>query len=280
MPDRDREVAMPDTEQRFLRIGLAQVPNPPDVETRLDATDRMLAEAASHDVAIVCFPEAYIPGLRGQDFPVPPPDQARQEAALERIRASCRDHGVAAIVGMEWESPGGQLNIAVVIDRDGNVLGHQAKNQIAPVEDPYYVAEGSRRMFAIDGVPFGIVICHEGWRYPETVRWATVRGAKVVFHPQMSGTDLAGTTPRHWLDPRAPYYEKAMLCRAVENEIYFASVNTAVRHQESATCVVSPDGGLVASAPCGEEALLVTDLDLARATGLYARRFNPAWYGD
>lgn len=263
-----------------LRIGLAQARNAPTVEERLDIVDRFIAEAAARDVAIVCFPEAYIPGLRGQDFPVPPPDQRRQEAALARVRASAARHGVAAIVGMEWEAPAGQLNVAVVIGRDGELQGHQAKNQIAPVEDPYYVPEGSRRMFAIDDVPFGIAICHEGWRYPETVRWAAARGAKVVFHPQMSGTDLAGVTPRHWGDPEAPYYEKAMLCRAVENEIYFASVNTAVRHQESATCVVGPDGELVACLPYGEEALLVADLDLARATGLYARRFNPAWYGD
>jgi predicted amidohydrolase len=202
----------------------------------------------------------------------------RQEAALERIRASCRRHGVAAIVGMEWEAPAGQLNIAVVIDRDGDVQGSQAKNQIAPVEDPYYVPEGTRRMFAIDGVPFGIVICHEGWRYPETVRWAAVHGAKVVFHPQMSGTDLAGVTPRYWGDPEAPYYEKAMIARAVENEIYFASVNNAVKYQESATCVVGPEGELVASAPYGEETLLVADLDLSRATGLYASRFNSSFY--
>lgn len=94
----------------------------------------------------------------------------------------------------------------------------------------------------------------------------------------MSGTDLAGVTPRHWGDPEAPYYEKAMLCRAVENEIYFASVNNAVRYQESATCVVGPEGDLIASAPYGEETLLVVDLDLSQATGLYARRFNPDWY--
>lgn len=265
---------------RTLRIGLAQARNVPDFDERLETIDRMLGEAADQDVAIVCFPEAYLPGLRGQDFPVPPPDQERQEAALARVRASARRHGVAAIIGMEWEAPAGQLNIAVMIDRDGELQGHQAKNQIAPVEDPYYVPEGSRRMFAIDGVPFGIAICHEGWRYPETVRWAAVRGAKVVFHPQMSGTDLAGVAPRHWCDPEAPYYEKAMIARAVENEIYFASVNNAVRYQESATCVVGPEGDLVASPPYGEEALLVVDLDLSRATGLYARRFKTDWYGD
>ncbi len=43
---------------------------------------------------------------------------------------------------------------------------------------------------------FGVAICHEGWRYPETVRWAAVRGAKVVFHPhrhwKARGSELAG----------------------------------------------------------------------------------------
>lgn len=31
----------------------------------------------------------------------------------------------------------------------------------------------TRQIFEAGGVRFGIAICHEGWRYPETVRWAT-----------------------------------------------------------------------------------------------------------
>src|SRR4051794_4857031 len=106
-----------------LRIGLASVWNDPSVEERLRTLDRMLAEAAAQRVAIVCFPETYIPGLRGQDFPVPPPDQQRQEAALEQIRTAAKRHGVAAIVGMEWETGLGLHNVAFVIDRDGTVQG-------------------------------------------------------------------------------------------------------------------------------------------------------------
>ena len=56
-----------------LRIGLAAARNAPSVEERLQTVDRFLDEAAAQDVAIVCFPEAYIPGLRGQDFPGPAP---------------------------------------------------------------------------------------------------------------------------------------------------------------------------------------------------------------
>ena len=263
-----------------LRIGLASVRNAATVEERLAITERVIVEAADRRVAMVCFPETWLPGLRGMDFDVPPPDQSRQERCLEAVRQMAGEASVAVILPMEWETNLGTHNLAFAISRSGEVEGYQAKNQIPPSEESYYVPDGRRRIFEIDGVTFGITICHEGWRYPEATRWAAVRGAQVVFHPHFTGSDLSGPTLTTWGDPAAPYYEKAMIARAVENEIYFASVNNAIRHQESATCVVAPDGKLLASAPYGEEALLVVDLDLTRATGLYARRFNPARYAD
>lgn len=261
-----------------LRIGLATARNVATVDERLEAAERLIAEAAPQNVAIVCFPEAYIPGLRGFDFLVPPPDQCRQEAALEAVRALARRHGVAVIMGMEWETGAGRHNVAFVISRDGEAQGYQAKNQIPLEEAPYYVPDGRRRLFEIDGVPFGIAICHEGWRYPETVRWAATRGAKVIFHPQLTGSDTAGPTLTRWGDPEAPYYEKAMMMRGIENTVYFASVNYAFRYQESATTLIGPEGERLAHLPYGEEGLLVCDLDLSRATGLIAKRFDPALY--
>ncbi|MEA2586246.1 MAG: deaminated glutathione amidase [Thermomicrobiales bacterium] len=261
-----------------LRIGLAATRNAPSVEERLHTVDRFLKDASAQGVAIVCFPETYIPGLRGMDFPVPPPDQGRQQAALEEIRAAAQRHGVAVVVGMEWESAVGLHNVAFVVSREGAVVGYQAKNQIPPEEEPFYVPDGLRRLFEVDGVPFGITICHEGWRYPEGVRWAAVRGARLVFHPQLTGSDLSGVTIDRWGDPRSPYYEKAMVARGVENTAFFASVNYAMRYQDSATSLIGPDGDCVAYVPYGQEQLLVHDVDLSRATRFCARRFNPAFY--
>jgi len=261
-----------------LRIGLAAVRNAPSIDGRLATVDRFLGEAAARDVAIVCFPETYIPGLRGQDFSVPAPDQCRQEVALEALRAASRAHRVATVVGMEWESAVGLHDVAVVISRAGEIVGYQAKNQIPLEEEPFYVPDGRRRLFEVDGVPFGITICHEGWRYPESVRWAATRGARLVFHPQLTGSDRTGVTIERWGDPGSPYYEKAMVARSVENTIYFASVNYAMRYQDSATTLLGPEGDCLASVPYGQEQLLVHDLDLSRATGLCARRFNPAFY--
>jgi len=261
-----------------LRIGLAAVRNAPSVAERLETVNRFLGEAAAQNVAIVCFPEAYIPGLRGFDFPVPVPDQLRQEEALEAIRAAAEAHRVATVIGMEWESAVGLHNVAFVISRAGEIVGYQAKNQIPLEEEAFYVPDGRRRLFEVDGVPFGIAICHEGWRYPESVRWAAARGARLVFHPQLTGSDRDGVTIDRWGDPGSPYYEKAMVARGVENTIYFASVNYAVRYQDSATSLLGPDGDCLAYVPYGEEQLLVHDIDLSRATGLIACRFNPAFY--
>jgi predicted amidohydrolase len=158
------------------------------------------------------------------------------------------------------------------------VVGWQAKNQLAPQEEPFYLPDAQRRMFDVDGVPFGIAICHEGWRYPESVRWAATRGARLVFHPQLTGSDSTGTTIERWGDPGSPYYEKFMVARSVENTIYFASVNYALRYQDSATSLLGPEGECLAHVPYSQEQLLVHDIDLSRATGLCARRFNPALY--
>lgn len=259
-----------------LRIGLAAVRNAPSIEERLRLVERFLQDSGERGVAIVCFPEAYLPGLRGMDFSVLAPDQSRQVQILERVRAAARRHGVATIIGMEWETGAGMHNVAFVISRDGEVQGYQAKNQIPPQEEPFYVPDGRRRLFDIDGVPFGIAICHEGWRYPETVRWAAVRGARVVFHPQLTGSDHTGATISRWGDPDSPYYEKAMIARGIENTVYFASINCAMRYQESATSLLGPEGELLGHIPYGEEQLMVYDIDVTRATGFSARRFDPS----
>jgi predicted amidohydrolase len=261
-----------------LRIGLASARNAATLDERLQIANRMIDEAGSQDVAIVCFPETYLPGLRGQDFDVPEHDQQIQRAALANVQAAAKRNNVAVIMGIEWESPLGRHNTTAVIGRDGSFEGFQTKNQLPLEEAPYYVPDGRRKLFEIDGVPFGITICHEGWRYPEATRWAATRGAKIVFHPQLTGSDNSGPTLKRWGDPEAPYYEKAMVMRANENQIYFASVNNAFRYQESATSLIGPEGDCLAYAPYGEEFLLVHDVDLTQPTGLYASRFDPSQY--
>src|SRR5207245_9332494 len=112
-------------------------------------------------------------------------------------------------------------NAAFVIDDRVQLQGYQTKNQIAPTEDRFYVPGNTRRLFEINGVKFGVAICHEGWRYPETVRWAAVRGAKIVFHPQHTGNEQEGARLTQWGAGSAPYYEKALMRRTIETTLHF-----------------------------------------------------------
>ncbi len=241
----------------------------------LNRIERLMAEASARGAEIVCFPEAYLPGLRGQDFEVPAFDRADQERALEAVAQRARAHAVATILGMERPTEAGRQIAAYVIDARGEVRGWQTKNQLDPTEERFYVPGDTRRLFEIDGVKFGVAICHEGWRYPETVRWAAVRGAKIVFHPQHTGSDRNGVLPTQWGAAGGPYYEKAMMCRSRENTIYFASVNYAMRFQESATSLIAPSGECQAYLPYGQEGVLVQPIDVGQATGLLATRYAP-----
>jgi predicted amidohydrolase len=181
---------------------------------------------------------------------------------------------------MEWLANGGRQIAAVVLDSRGEIQGVQTKNQLDPTEEPLYVPGHSRQLFEVNGLKFGVAICHEGFRYPETVRWAAARGAKIVFHPHCTGSDQAGIHRTQWGETSAPYYEKAMMCRGLENTIYFASVNYAFRYQESATCLISPSGECLAHLPYGQEGVLVQAIDREAATGLLASRYAPERYRE
>ncbi|MGH7551933.1 MAG: carbon-nitrogen hydrolase family protein, partial [Longimicrobiales bacterium] len=176
----------------------------------LEKIERSVAEASAQDADIVCFPEAYLPGLRGQDFEVPPFDHTHQERVLRAVAQWARRYEIATIFGTERLTPAGRQIVAFVIDGLGEIQGYQTKNQLDPTEDQFYVPGHMRQLFEIKGIKLGVAICHEGWRYPETVRWAAVRGAKIVFHPQHTGSDREGVCLTQWGASSAPYYEKAM----------------------------------------------------------------------
>jgi predicted amidohydrolase len=244
----------------------------------LDKIKWLLSEASAQGAEIACFPEAYLPGLRGQDFDVLPFDPAQQERVLQAVAQWARAYEVATILGMERLTEAGRQIAAFVIDTQGQLQGVQTKNQLAPSEDPFYVPGNTRQLFEINGVKFGVAICHEGWRYPETVRWAAVRGAKIVFHPHHTGSDQEGVRLTQWGAAGGPYYEKAMRMRSIENTIYFASVNYALRFQESATSLIDPSGRCQAYLPYGEEGVLVQTINVEEATGLLAARYAPERY--
>lgn len=253
-------------------IALANLRFPSSPAESVALAEEAIRQAAIEGARLICFPECYVPGYRAPAKPVPPPDPAFLTAAWSRIRRAAARDNVCVILGTERLDQSRLLATALVIDRDGSVLGFQDKVQIDPSEEATYSHGSGRRLFQTGAVKFGVAICHEAWRYPETVRWAAIRGAQIVFHPQFHEAEPGGCVPSTFADPANTFHEKAMLCRAAENTCYFASVNCASPGSATTSAVVGPEGALVCYQPYGEAGLLFADIDLARATGLLASR--------
>jgi len=256
-----------------VRVALAnlRVPATPDESVRLATS--AVADAGRRGASVICFPECFVPGYRWPGVAAPPPDPVFLEGAWADVSAAAAAARVTVILGTERMTERGLQITACVIAADGSIAGWQDKGQLDPSEEGTYPAFGAeRRVFTAGALTFGVVICHEGWRYPETVRWAARRGAQVVFHPHAHVPEPGSYRPRTFGDPANTFHEKAMLCRAAENTCFFASVNCASEGSGTTSAIVRPDGTLQCWQPYGEEGLLVADLDLSTATGLLASR--------
>jgi predicted amidohydrolase len=254
-----------------VRIALANLRYPATAEESVSLALCAVAEAAANGAAIVCFPECYVPGYRIGNATTAP-DAEFLEASRSSIARDAAAHDIAVILGTERLVNGARRITAMVINPDGTTAGFQDKVQLDPSEESVFAPAGERQLFQIGELTFGIVICHEGWRYPETVRWSAQRGAQIVFHPHFGAAEPGGYRPTAFLDPKNTFHEKAMLCRAAENTCYFASVNCASDGSPTTSAVVRPNGEVLAWQPYGREGLLLADIETDEATGFLAGR--------
>ncbi len=257
----------------MIRIALANLPVPATAAESVHLATSAVIDAGRRGALVICFPECYVPGYRWPGTTAPAADAAFLERAWAEVAVAAAAANITVILGTERITTRGLQISACVIGPDGTVAGWQDKGQLDPSEEAMYPAFGTdRRVFTAGPLTFGVVICHEGWRYPETVRWAARRGAQVVFHPHAHVAEAGSYRPVTFADPANTFHEKAMLCRAAENTCYFASVNCASEGSGTTSAIVRPDGTLQCFQPYGQPGLLVADLDLGAATGLLASR--------
>ena len=257
-----------------MRIALANVRHPARPEESVTLAVATIAEAGGQHADIICFPECFVPGYRGMGHYVPPPDASFLGRAWSTIAEAAARASVAVILGTERIVDDRLLATALVINPDGSIAGFQDKEQIDPTEEGTYSPGEGRQVFQLGDVTFGVVICHEGWRYPETVRAAVLQGAQIVFHPHLHEAEPGSYRPSTFADPANTFHEKAALCRAAENTCFFATVNFASEGSPTTSAVVAPDGTVLAWHPYGQEGLLIADIDVGQATRLLATRLH------
>ena len=257
-----------------MKIACATPRYPKDLQDGISEIEKWTRQASEKGAEIICFPESYLPGYPFKCNQLRPCPQEAIEQALQKVQATAAQYSTAIILPLDFYSGDQVFNAAGVIDKNGNILGYQAKNQLDPSEDHLWTAGTKRQLFEINGLKFGISICHEGFRYPETVRWAARQGAQAVFHPYYAGVNQDGQLLKEWGQKDGPYYEKAQMLRALENTIYIATSNYAFDFPEGASCIIDPQGHCLAYQDYGNAGIIVADIDLNNATGLLAKRFK------
>jgi len=265
-----------DNQMNEFRIALANIRFPATPEDSVTLAEQAIAQASIERADLICFPECFVPGYRLLGKTVSPPDPAFLERAWSAIAATAAKANLAVVLGTERVVDGALRITALIINRDGTIAGFQDKVQLDPSEDDLYSPGSGRRVFQAGPVTFGVVICHEGWRYPETVRWPVRHGAQIVFHPHFGEAEPGSYVASSFADPANSFHEKAALCRAAENTCYFATVNCASAGSPTTSAVVRPDGTLLSYQPYGKEGLLIADIDITAATGLLAARCKSA----
>src|SRR5271154_1865321 len=205
---------------KTFRIALANIRFPATPQESIELAEQAIAQASVEGAGVICFPECFIPGYRAMGKNVAPADAGFLERAWSAVAAAAAKGNVAVVLGTERVVDGALIISALVVNRDGTIAGFQDKNQIDPSEESTYTPGSGRRVFQTGPLTFGISICHEGWRYPETFRWAARHGAHIVFHPHFHAAEPGSYVPSTFADPANTFHEKAVLCRAAENTCY------------------------------------------------------------
>lgn len=142
-------------------------------------------------------------------------------------------------------------NTAVVINRNGELIGNYRKVHLFPYElkeDEMFEPGNEWSILENEGLRFGMMICYD-LRFPAFCRNLALRDVSVVF------------VPAQWPQARIEHFRILMKARAVENQIFIIGVNRCgndITRFGGHSMAISPDGVVLGECGTEEEILTVT----------------------
>ena len=238
-----------------MRAALLQGPEEPGTKAEMLVRLAQAArQAASAGAQLLVLPELFLTGYNiGADAVRAQAETATGPAAAQ-VAAIARQSGVALLYGYPERGVDGCLyNSALLLGPKGETLANYRKTHLfgdmeretfMPGSEPFILAE-------LAGKRVGLLICYDV-EFPELVRGLVVRGANLVAVPTalMRPYDFV---PRMMLP-----------VRAFENQVFLIYANRCGTESGMAyvgeSCIVAPDGSVLARAGAGEE-MLAANLD-------------------
>lgn len=246
-----------------------------DKAANLGRIESAMQVAAGAGCQAILFPELFLTGyfLTEQLASLAEPHDG---PSLRHLSGLARRHGLLTICGWPEATGGPRLyNSAIIIERDGTILGRYRKTHLFGREPDYFASGDRLQAFDTSVGRVGVLICYD-MEFPETARVLALDGAAILL------------TPTANMDPYAAYQAVYTRARAMENGIYVATANTVGDlgpfHFFGESSVVSPEGDVIDMAD-SDERVLVVRIDPARvppadATLRYLSHRRPELYGQ
>lgn len=254
--------------RRQLRVAACQILTYPDVRQSAEKIVAWVRRASADGVDVVAFPEAGLCGyVSDKEYwgKASPADFAAGEEAV--VEAS-RELDIAVVLGtVHWEE-GVLLNSLLAIDKGGRVRGRYAKTHLA---ESWPRPGRTLPVYELAGVPCCFIVCHDV-RYPELVRLPVIAGARICWFCSNESGLLR--------EDKLSAYRAMPIARATENGVFVVMANAPADaddlHRPSQSHgnskVIHPDGNVLREAGHFEETLVSCSIDVADATGAFARR--------
>ncbi len=165
---------------------------------------------------IVCLPELFTTGYDLENIS----DNAESIPGGETtkiLQNLCMKYSIDVIASYIEKSNFNYYNTAVIIDKEGNLLGKYRKIHLFPLDpldETTKLTPGNipSTTFRLDGVNIGVLICFD-LRFPEISRRLAVNGAEVLIY--------LAEFPR----PRNEIWTQLLQARAMENQLFVCGVN-------------------------------------------------------
>jgi predicted amidohydrolase len=258
---------------RFLLAVAQLTPTRLDKQANLERIEAAMRKAADGGAQAVLFPELFLTGYF-LDSALTELAEAVDGPGVGRLAELARHYRLLTVCGWPERSDGDlPYNGAVVIERDGTVVGRYHKTHLFS-DEPRFFQPGDRlRAFDTSIGRIGVLICYDT-EFPEPARLLALDGATILL------------TPTANMEPYAPYQAVYTRARAMENGIYVATANTVGildgQRFFGESSVVGPEGDVIEIAD-GQERILLVSVDTERVppadvTLQYLRRRRPELY--
>ena len=241
-----------------MKVAVAQTePKLGENQRNLEQCLGLLEEAAGAGAELLVLPECAIPGYMFESLEEAMP-YAEEPAGptTEALAEACRKLDVHAVCGL-LERDGDRLRNAAVLVGPEGLVGTYWKTHLPFLGVDRFVTPGDE--LSVWDTPLGRVgveICYD-LRFPEVTRTLALQGADLIAHPTNFPMAAKAQT------------EIVTLARSVENRIYLLTANRVGKERWGEFCgwsqIVDPYGNRLAEAGEKEEALLVAEIDLAKA---------------